>query len=95
MSDHHGRIMNISATVPDEVLNGTGSLRIETSLAYQLGYRDARHAAAEIAIEADKLADILRRIIASADEPGSTDDIADGGRIVDARLIEEARELLK
>jgi hypothetical protein len=40
-------------------------------------------------------ADILHRIIASADEPGSTDDIADGGRITDARLIEEARELLK
>ena len=95
MSDYHGRIMNISATVPDEVLNGTGSVRIETSLAYKLGHRDARHAAAEIAIEADKLADILRRIIASADEC----DVPEGAGVplvlIDARLIEEAREMMK
>ncbi len=53
------QIMNITATVPDEVLNGSGATRMDTSLAYKLGHRDSRHAAAEIALQADmRIADL-------------------------------------
>ena len=46
----HGRIMNIPAA--GEPAGG--------SMAYKLGHRDARHAAAELAILGDACADALR-----------------------------------
>lgn len=44
---------------------------------------------------ADKLAEILRRIIASADECDVTEGAGVPMVLIDARLIEEARELMK
>lgn len=49
MSDYHARIMNIPA-------NG----KEMDSTAYRLGHRDARHAAAEIALEAEAEVERLR-----------------------------------
>ena len=50
MSDFHGRMVNIQIT-PESSLN----LRDDTARSlYKLGHRDARHAAAEIANEADR-----------------------------------------
>ena len=54
MSDYHDMVMRALTAYSDE-------LTIETSpmLAYQMGHRDARHAAAEIAAEADVVIDDL------------------------------------
>lgn len=49
----HGRIMNI----PAKPYDGT-----DAYTHYCRGHRDARHAAAELAISADKLADAMRDI---------------------------------
>lgn len=47
--DYHGRIMNIAASL--ETIERHLLARPDT--AYRIGHRDARHAAAEIALEAD------------------------------------------
>ena len=53
--DLHGRIMNLPAT--GEPAGG--------SMAYKLGHRDARHAAAELALKADACIEALRMLVAS------------------------------
>ena len=53
MMDLHGRIMNLPAT-PAKV-NGNNY-----GIAYKEGHRDARHAAAELAMLGDECADALR-----------------------------------
>lgn len=45
--DYHGRIMNIECVVPDAIPS-------DPSVSFKYGHRDARHAAAEIALEADQ-----------------------------------------
>jgi hypothetical protein len=52
MSDYHGRMMNIPAT--------------EWGASYKHGHRDARHAAAEVALEADAEIAALRAVVAEA-----------------------------
>jgi hypothetical protein len=51
MSNYHGRIMNIQ-TVPESDFEPHMSRK--DRLCYKEGHRDARHAAAEIALEADE-----------------------------------------
>lgn len=51
----HAQIMNLPAT-PAKVSGNN------YELAYKEGHRDARHAAAELSLAADKLADALRDI---------------------------------
>ena len=51
MSNYHGRIMNI----PSDVEGMSNPSRV----IYKTGHRDARHAAAEIAAEADELVEDL------------------------------------
>ena len=46
--DLHSEIMNIQALVTTEALEGGSKVR-----AYKIGHRDARHAAAELALKAD------------------------------------------
>ena len=60
MSTYHARIMNIPAKTfaPGEM----------NEVAYKLGHRDARHAAAEIATEADATEAQLRAALAGKDE---------------------------
>lgn len=91
MSDYHGRIINLP-------INWQTLMTLESDrarLVYKIGHRDARHAAAQIAIEADQLREILRRIIASADECDTPTGAGVPLVSIDARLITEARELLK
>ncbi|MBV60945.1 MAG: hypothetical protein CMH65_06550 [Nevskiales bacterium] len=52
--DLHGKIMNIPANVPKDYDQG------DYRLAYQTGHRDARHAAAELAMAADACIRALR-----------------------------------
>lgn len=74
--DYHGRIMNIEVDVASMAAAGKPrSLRV----AFKAGHRDARHAAAEIANEADatiaaKDAEIAR-IVACADDVMLTKDM--------------------
>ena len=55
MGNYHGEIMGIP-TRPDAAIEDQLQARTNTDLvmAYKIGHRDARHAAAEIAIEADR-----------------------------------------
>lgn len=48
--DYHGRIMNIAARHPKTA----DVMTAHEHTVYKYGHRDARHAAAEIALEADK-----------------------------------------
>jgi len=61
--DYHGRIMNIQCVVPTSVIWPTS---------YKFGHRDARHAAAEIACEAQaeiaRLREALEKLCEMADE---------------------------
>ena len=51
----HGQIMNLGAVEPDEYADGP------VRTAYRVGHRDARHAAAELALKADAELDALRK----------------------------------
>lgn len=53
--DLHRRIMNIPFAVPDDVAWTHGEIQ-----AAKIGHRDARHAAAELALEADACMQALR-----------------------------------
>jgi hypothetical protein len=68
-------------------------------LAFNIGFGRAKNSCAQLAISADvqieQLRAILTRIIASADEPGSRNGVDENYVIVHARLITEAREVLK
>ena len=55
--DLHGQIMN--SPTSGEPAGG--------SMAYKLGHRDARHAAAELVMKADACIDALRAIVRSAE----------------------------
>ncbi len=55
MVDYHNRIMNIQSDVEDQ--------DYESRIIYKTGYRDARHAAAEIALEAERVIEELKEII--------------------------------
>ena len=97
--DLHGQIMNIQEPSDRALGQAVADSRIEAPdviHAYKCGHRDARHAAAEIALQGDKALDLLRRIIASA---GECDVSSDGAGVplaaIDYRLIEEAKEILK
>lgn len=90
MSDYHGRIMNIQHR------------RIAAPHNYVEGHRDARHAAAEIAAEADaelaafkaerdRLREALERIVNEADHPlGCAIDGNEMGEIARAALAKPA-----
>ena len=66
MSNYHGRIMNI----PSDVEGMSNPSRV----IYKTGHRDARHAAAEIAAEADgvieELYEALENIVTELEETG-------------------------
>lgn len=53
MSDYSGRIMNIQTDKMGATLDKEPLIGRDVRLAYKLGHRDARHEAAEIAIEAE------------------------------------------
>ena len=53
----HGQIMNIQFKQPDDV-----AWTVAERQAAQIAHRDARHAAADMALPADKLAEALRDI---------------------------------
>ena len=55
----HGRIMNIAVDKAKEL----DALKTANPLAYKLGHRDARHAAAELALKADACIQVLRAIV--------------------------------
>jgi hypothetical protein len=54
----HDKIMNLPCRVPDNRANSGVAC-------YQQGHRDARHAAAELALTADALLEALQRIMPS------------------------------
>lgn len=57
--DLHGRMMNL----PVEAAKLGVSLRTTTAIAYKTGHKDARHAAAEVALQADACIESLREIV--------------------------------
>ncbi len=63
MSDFHGRVMNIECNMSASICRPAE----DTALAYKYGHRDARHAAAEIANEADRAIRDAGAAIASKD----------------------------
>ena len=69
MGNYHGEIMSIP-TRPDAAIEDQLQARTDTDLvmAYKMGHRDARHAAAEIAIEADRRIAELEAQLATANE---------------------------
>ena len=54
--DLHGRIMNLQA--------GSPGFEQNPGTAYKLGHRDARHAAAELALKSDTVIEAARAVIA-------------------------------
>lgn len=66
MSNYHDRIMNISATS-----NNKAHVFSESDVewtAYRYGHKDARHAAAEIALEAEAEIERLNELLDKAGE---------------------------
>jgi len=62
--DLHGQIMNLPQTPGLPMVNAT-----EAQLAaYKIGHRDARHAAAELALKADACVEALRTLVAAGNE---------------------------
>ena len=57
--DLYGTIMNIQAADP--------GFETDPARAYKLGHRDARHAAADLALKADACIEVLLEIVASAE----------------------------
>lgn len=55
--DLHGQIMNLPARLPKDCA------KMATSTAYKAGHKDARHAAAELALRADALVHELREVL--------------------------------
>jgi hypothetical protein len=55
--DLHGQIMNLPARLPSDCA------KMATATAYKTGHRDARHAAAELALKADACVEALRDIL--------------------------------
>ena len=62
--DLHGQIMNLQVGLTELA---TSLYTGDTTLAYKIGHRDARHAAAELALGADACIEVLRGIVKSAD----------------------------
>ncbi len=67
--DLHGQIMNIRC---DEFASIALNNRKPT-LHYAAGHRDARHAAAELALKADALAEAVDKLLKLADSDNSTE----------------------
>lgn len=70
MSDLHGQIMNIQVTSAgigngvEEGMRLDNDIESKLALAYKIGHRDARHAAAELACAADtRIADLLSILV--------------------------------
>jgi hypothetical protein len=59
--DLHGKIMNLNC------VQANMDAEPNQRLAYKAGHRDARHGAAELALQADACVAALRRIIESAE----------------------------
>jgi hypothetical protein len=63
----HDRLMNLECVIPDH-LEEDAAVR----MAYRVGHRDALHAAAELALEADavrnELVIVVRKLIAARDK---------------------------
>ena len=64
MSDFHGRIMNLSVSLDKQAL---ACETVGDMVVYVKGHRDARHAAAEIALEADAQLEAAAEEIAQAE----------------------------
>jgi len=81
--DLHGHIMNIAVDQAKELQ----ALRYENPLAYRNGHRDARHAAAELALKADACIEALRAIVEQQRTMGFDGSPSD-------ELMQQAREAL-
>jgi hypothetical protein len=81
MSDYRDKTMNIQPPKPSEKGNSPG-------VEYKLGHRDARHAAAEIACEADAELTSLRDKLAEAEAIiGKLPKTADGVTVVPGMVV--------
>ena len=61
--DLHGQIMNLCADNKPGIPLCGGSPEVREALAYKVGHRDARHAAAEMALKADACIEALRDLV--------------------------------
>ena len=81
--DLHGRIMNIA----DNVTTNTNAMAgNDAFLAYKEGHRDARHAAAELALKASGCIDCLQAIVNSVELNHAP---------ISAFLISDARDAMR
>lgn len=78
--DLHGQMMNLRCVVPPDA-----QVWANYGYAYKVGHRDARHAAAEVALKADACVRALREIVASAERNEAA---------VNTFLLIDAREAL-
>lgn len=82
----HGNIMNISDKVTENKNAMSGN---DAFIAYKEGHRDARHAAAELALKADACIDALRKFMAagvcnSTDFPAQVQAHGDASKALEA-----------
>lgn len=85
MSDLHGQIMNIPCVEPDHF--GDASVR----MAYRVGHRDARHAAAELALGAEARAYASGRADEREESAATMAQLADALKAI-SKLIPVAAE---
>jgi len=65
MSDFHGRILNLQIDVEKQV--GVRDVAANFGEVYKIGHRDARHAAAELALEADRRTEAAKAVLAAVE----------------------------
>lgn len=65
----HGQIINLTQRPGLPMVNATEA----QLLAYKIGHRDARHAAAELALRADAITEAARQVLALSPDDSITD----------------------
>ncbi len=83
MSNLHGKIINIPLDNPQH-----DAMEDRERIAYKLGHRDARHAAAELALETDQQREALR---ADLENMIQLAELSQGLDVADWQAIERAR----
>ena len=83
--DLHGQIMNLQCASEPYIPLCGGSPEVREVLAYKVGYRDARHAAADLALKADRLSEAADDLLRLTPDDSSTEWNVSLMRLRDAR----------
>jgi hypothetical protein len=90
----HGRIMNLQCQNPPPISLSSGFTAQREAQAYREGHRDARHAAAELALEADVVIDELVSVVRKLISARNTHEDCLSFNIACDAFIEEASAVL-